>query len=301
MRYSFTKTAPVIHPLPRKPLLHSIRSTRAAKAFDLIYFEQRRVGIVPNPPLRPGRPYIHSVVLQLIRFLFAYTMFDLVSYPITYFAPNTYGSVYMRDYPSFVEWVKLLAGQYGIDWRVMWTFFAWSFSLGMVFGFETGAHVVALVTVGIGYNLDEEWPKVSDWWIFKPSSVNEFWGKRYHQVSLTSICTHELIIGHEGMYHPRLWGLTQGTISILVQPFRKIRSTNPYSLHVLHVDSVPHCHHVRTQSPSVSSCNNDILHGSGSRLCIRTIPPEIPWYTSKRTSWEILDDGGVDDYCYTDC
>jgi len=69
---------------------------------------------------------------------------------------------------------------------VMWTFFAWSFSLGMVFGFETGAHLVAFVMIGIGYNVDEEWPKVSDWWVIKPSSLNEFWGKRYHQVGQPS-------------------------------------------------------------------------------------------------------------------
>lgn len=186
MRYSFTKTPPVFNPLPRKPLLHALRSTRAGKAFDLIYTEQRRVGIAPNPPLRKGRSYLHSLSLQLARFIFAYTMFDIVSYPIVYFAPNTYGSIYMRDYPSFVEWVKVVASNYGVDWRIMWTFFAWSFSLGMVFGFETGAHLVALVAVGIGYNLDEEWPRVSDWWIFKPSSLNEFWGTRYHRVGLGS-------------------------------------------------------------------------------------------------------------------
>jgi hypothetical protein len=110
-------------------------------------------------------------------------MFDIVSYPILHFAPHSYGSVYMRDYPSFVDWVKLLADQYGINWMFMWTFFAWSFSLGMVFGFETGAHLVAFVMIGIGYNVDEEWPRVSDWWFIKPSSLNEFWGKRYHQVS----------------------------------------------------------------------------------------------------------------------
>jgi hypothetical protein len=110
-------------------------------------------------------------------------MFDIVSYPILHFAPHSYGSVYMRDYPSFVDWVKLIAGHYGMNWMIMWTFFAWSFSLGMVFGFETGAHLVAFVMIGIGYNTDEEWPRVSDWWFIKPSSLNEFWGRRYHQVS----------------------------------------------------------------------------------------------------------------------
>jgi hypothetical protein len=183
IRYTFTTTPPLFHPLPRKPLFHRLRSTRAGKAFDLIYSEQRRVGIAPNPPLRKGRSYFHSVAMHLIRFLFAYTMFDIVSYPITHFAPSSYGSIYMRDYPNFVIWVKVLAGHHGVDWRIMWTFFAWSFSLGMVFGFETGAHLVALIMIGIGYNVDEEWPRVSDWWFIKPSSVNEFWGKRYHRVS----------------------------------------------------------------------------------------------------------------------
>lgn len=65
----------------------------------------------------------------------------------------------------------------------MWTMFAWSYAIGSVFGFEMGAHLTAFVMIGIGYNLEAEWPKVSDWWMFKPSSLNEFWGKRYHRVS----------------------------------------------------------------------------------------------------------------------
>jgi hypothetical protein len=112
-------------------------------------------------------------------------MFDIVTYPIVYFAPTSYGSIHMRDYPSFVGWVKNLAIQSGWDWRVIWVGFAWTYSLGMVFGFEMGAHLAALISVGIGYNVDEEWPRVSDWWIFKPSSLNEFWAKRYHQVRLS--------------------------------------------------------------------------------------------------------------------
>lgn len=160
-----------------------MRSTRACRAFDLLYSEQRRFGIAPNPPLRKGRPYLQSVALQLTRLVFALTMFDVVTYPIVYFAPTTYGSVHIGTYPSFVDWVKTLAGQLGIDWMVVWTFFAWCYALGMVFGFEMGANLAAFISVGIGYNVDEEWPRMSDWWIFKPSSLNEFWGKRYHQVS----------------------------------------------------------------------------------------------------------------------
>jgi hypothetical protein len=112
-------------------------------------------------------------------------MFDLVTYPIVYFAPTTYGSVHIGSYPNFVNWIKTLAGQLGINWVIMWTFFAWCYALGMVFGFEMGAHLAAFISVGIGYNVDEEWPRLSDWWIFKPSSLNEFWGKRYHQVCVS--------------------------------------------------------------------------------------------------------------------
>lgn len=109
-------------------------------------------------------------------------MFDLVSYPITYLAPKTYGGTDIQDLPSFPGWVKQMAPQLGVDWRILWIVLAWAYAMGTVYGFEVGAHIVALVFVGLGWNLDEDWPKVSDWWIYKPSSLNEFWGKRYHQV-----------------------------------------------------------------------------------------------------------------------
>jgi hypothetical protein len=62
--------------------------------------------------------------------------------------------------------------------------------------------------------------------------------------------------------------LMAGTIPILVRSIRKVRTTYPYPRDILHVDLISHHHHVRTQPPPISNRNNNILHGSRSRLCI---------------------------------
>jgi hypothetical protein len=181
-------TSPHIQPRPREPLLGRLRRTRAGKALDLHFSEQRRINIAHNPPLRRGRSYIRGLSLYIIRLVFTLVMFDLVTYPIVHFAPRSYGRVTITDHPSFVEWVKSLSIGLGVDWRVMWLVFAWGYMMGSVYGFELGSHVVSVVTIGTGYSLEEEWPRISDWWIFKPSSLNEFWGKRYHQVCSLTLC-----------------------------------------------------------------------------------------------------------------
>lgn len=186
VRYTFTSTPPVFQHLPEEPALGFIRKTRAGKAFHLLYTEHRRLGISPNPPVKHGRSYLPAFALQLVRFIFCITIFDIITYPIVYFAPTTYGSIHLRDHPSFVGWVKDLSREYRMPWWMIWTMFAWSYGLGNVFGIEMGAHVTALVMIGIGYDLEAEWPRVSDWWIYKASSLNEFWGKRYHQVCIAS-------------------------------------------------------------------------------------------------------------------
>ena len=80
--------------------------------------------------------------------------------------------------------------------------------------------------------------------------------------------TTRLMIGYAGKYDLSLQGLMTGTIPILVRPIGKIRTTHPHSRNLLHVDPIPHRHNVRPQPPPVSSCNNNILYGSRSRVCI---------------------------------
>lgn len=188
VRYTMMENAPINHPFPtgQRPLWGSLRRTRAGKAFDLLISEQRRVNIAPNPPIQRGLSYWRGVTLQIIRLIFSYILADALSYPITHFAPSSYGGTEIGQFPPFVECVKDLAPRLGLDWGLLWLGFAFSYMIGIINGLEATFNLTAAVTIGLGYNLESEWPRISDWWWIKPSSLNEFWGRRYHRVSSCS-------------------------------------------------------------------------------------------------------------------
>lgn len=53
-------------------------------------------------------------------------------------------------------------------------------------------HMFALIGVGSGVWIDEEWPRFMDqpW---KSDSLNDLWGKRYHQVTSLILIARQLL------------------------------------------------------------------------------------------------------------
>jgi hypothetical protein len=68
-------------------------------------------------------------------------------------------------------------------WWVVWAWMALAVGGATRVAMMATFHLFALVGVGSGIWIDEEWPEFMDepW---KSDSLNDLWGKRYHQVRL---------------------------------------------------------------------------------------------------------------------
>jgi hypothetical protein len=66
-------------------------------------------------------------------------------------------------------------------WWVVWGWMALAVGGATCVAMMATFHISALVGVGSGVWIDEEWPEFMDepW---KSDSLNDLWGKRYHQV-----------------------------------------------------------------------------------------------------------------------
>jgi hypothetical protein len=124
-------------------------------------------------------------------------MFDSIHPILNRLAPDTYGGTEMLNQATygpetFVEWVKSLPLSGAMDttsgltggrgWWILWIGFAIGHMLSSLAGLAMPYHLMAVLFIAIGYNTDEEWPDFHHGW-WKARSLNEFWGKRYHQVS----------------------------------------------------------------------------------------------------------------------
>lgn len=187
IRYTLTDTPPSFHPLPRRPPLHFLRSNRFFRAFNTIASDYRHVNMPPNPPLSKGRGYLHSVIYHLIGFLFHTSMMDITLYPAFMVDPTGLGSTGPTGRREVVSLQGFCAvsGRWG---RALgfgcWFWFAFAVAVATIFAMMGTYHLFALIGVGSGLYLDEEWPRfmVQPW---KADSVNDLWGKRYHQASLS--------------------------------------------------------------------------------------------------------------------
>jgi hypothetical protein len=186
---AFRDTPPEYHPLPAEPIFPKLRSSTAFKALDLLINSMRYINIKPNPILLPRTKPTWRIVLKwTYQFLFYTTLYDIFSYPVLYFAPRTFGSPWLigGDYQS---WVRDLS----VQWRVpVWAVkLFWTVCVGFSnhVGFVAFWYLVAVLGVGSGIYLPEEWPRI-DRHPIVADSLNDFWGVRYHtlhRVSLPSI------------------------------------------------------------------------------------------------------------------
>lgn len=199
VRYAFMNPPTHFHILPRPPLWNRFRQTTAGRALVLLFEGMSKINISPNPPLKPGRSWSIATLSHLSTSTFYLVLYDLLLRSIVVLAPETFGHP-SRTGGEFDPWVHELSEQWGLPWWLIWSGLGWIFMLGIMLGLHGQYHLTAVFFIGIGYSVDEEWPKPMD----KPwrgDSLNNLWGRRYHQVSPKS----------RSGYHPA--ETTRGTVA----------------------------------------------------------------------------------------
>lgn len=185
IRYSLTSTPPTFHPLPRQPPLGFIRSTRLYRALDAILFDYRHINMPPNPPLTQSqRGWPRAVLSHLGGFMLHIGLMDLVLYPIHHLDPYGLGSAEPPQKPNDLVGFCVERAGGGYAWVIWWLAFAVALGVAMVFAMIGTYHLFAFLGIASGLYLDEEWPAFTDS-PFVSDSLNDLWGKRYHQVSLS--------------------------------------------------------------------------------------------------------------------
>lgn len=146
----------------------------------------RHINIPPNPPLKPGRNYIHSITHHLISGIIYTSLFDFCLYSTSRLLPHFFSiqSIPM-DLGDLPTACKLLAKRYGdgfVPWWIFWAFCSASELSAIGCAMQGTYHLTAFLGIGSGIYLDEEWPSLMNqpW---RSDSLNDLWGKRYHQVS----------------------------------------------------------------------------------------------------------------------
>lgn len=172
------------HPLPRPPpnaLFARFRRTRAGQALDLLLGAMRGVNLPPSPPLQIRRSWISAVISHGLTAVFYLMLYDLLFRFIVVLAPDSFGHP-SRTGGDFPAWVATLAPEWGISWWITWAGLGWVFMGGIMLALHGQYHLVATLFLALGYNADEEWPApIRRPWM--ADSLNDLWGKRYHQVS----------------------------------------------------------------------------------------------------------------------
>ena len=137
-----------------------------------------------GPPLRriyAGSglpPYIRAVARHLALFLLGMFLYDLISYPMYRLAPDTFGSVHQIG-GDVHAWYAELSAASGAPVVLVRMVLSMMFLALSHFGWVMQVNLLAVVCLCSGLYIPEEWPDFSDWPILA-SSVNEFWGKRWH-------------------------------------------------------------------------------------------------------------------------
>jgi len=170
-----------------------MRDNSIFKTFNLLASEFRHINIPPNPPLpqrskagASGRGYFSSITYHATNMIFHVTLMDLILYPAYLLDPTGLAS----PHPGGGGDIMAFCEQHGYE-RYWWLVWAWlAFAVGAGTGVATMGtyHMFALIGVGSGIWIDEEWPRFMDqpW---RADSLNDLWGKRYHQV-----CRHFYVV-----------------------------------------------------------------------------------------------------------
>lgn len=181
IRYAFTTAQPTFHALPRRAPLHFLRSNRFFRAFNVIASDFRHVNMPPNPPLQRGRSYLRSVTTHLAGFIFHTSMMDITLYPGFMLDPTGLGCPAPEARRQDVDLSAFCVGRAGSG-QGCWVWFAFAVAVATIFAMIGTYHLFAFVSIGSGLYLDEEWPRfmVDSW---RADSLNDLWGRRYHQAS----------------------------------------------------------------------------------------------------------------------
>ncbi|CAD6580694.1 MAG: hypothetical protein TREMPRED_002807 [Tremellales sp. Tagirdzhanova-0007] len=179
-RYAFASSPPTHHPLPRQPRWASLRQHTAFKAVHNLINEYRHINEPPNPTLRITRSYAQSMRHHLLYMQWHLFLMDLATYAAFRMAPETIGSPNLvgGDVRQVCRDLAMTTGLPELLWWMFWTMIS---AMVNYQGMATIWHILSAIGIGSGLYLDEEWPKL----MHKPwlsTSLNEFWGKRYHQI-----------------------------------------------------------------------------------------------------------------------
>jgi hypothetical protein len=118
--------------------------------------------------------------------IFHIVLMDLFIYSIYILDPTGFGS------PSLIrenrqqgrgDIVAFCVEVGGDWWLALWIWLAFVIAAATMVAMMGTYHMLAFLGVGSGIWIDEEWPAFMDapW---KADSLNDLWGKRYHQVSI---------------------------------------------------------------------------------------------------------------------
>jgi hypothetical protein len=106
------------------------------------------------------------------------TIMDILLYPAYYLDPNGIGSP-DNNGGDLTLFCKEVGGR---GWWVVWGWMGFAIASATLVAMMGTYHMFALVGVASGIWIDEEWPELTDQ-AWKADSLNDLWGKRYHQVS----------------------------------------------------------------------------------------------------------------------
>lgn len=184
-RWAFADGPPAYHPLPRRPPLDIIRRTTAFKSIDLLFNEFRLLSIAPySPPLkRSAYGWFPHLLYHISMFIFHLIIFDLSTYPLFYLDPDGIGHPFGKhaDYNATVEG---LAASFGVPRVVVKAGLTFNLGWATYVAMAATVHLLAVLGMATGVWCGEEWPRTMRN-PFLATSLCEFWGRRYHQVSAT--------------------------------------------------------------------------------------------------------------------
>jgi hypothetical protein len=112
-------------------------------------------------------------------------LMDLFIYPLYMLDPTGFGSpcpIPEDRAQGRGDIVAFCVKEVGSWWWALWIWLTFEIAAATMVAMMGTYHMLALIGVGSGIWLDEEWPQFMDapW---KSDSLNDLWGKRYHQVS----------------------------------------------------------------------------------------------------------------------
>jgi hypothetical protein len=115
-----------------------------------------------------------------------YLIIDICSYPLYHFDPHNLGN----PFATSADWdkgIQTISATSGLPGWIIVPALSVSNAVEVYVGLLLVWRGVAVAALASGLWTPEEWPEIMDR-PYVSSSMNEFWGRRYHQVSLGRGC-----------------------------------------------------------------------------------------------------------------